>query len=332
MVDITTIVNITGFLLGFCLGLSLQKSDFCVVGAIVQIFNEKFNLLKIYFLALATSILIVQTFTIFSKIDFTETDFLLTATNWIVRLLGGAVFGIGAILAGGCPSRQIIFLTRGNFLGLFLVVVMGLVIFLRDNFLFINKFTFSAYNLSTANFILLLANLFSTSQTFIKFWIILVSIAVLFFFIKSLRTLWIALVIGVLVALSWLISKTGNLYNPVIEEQGFSFTFPFSWLFEGNFSSFSKIDFRVICLLGFIVGSFFYSWKYKTFKAYLENKPLVILKKISGAVLMGLGIGCTIGQGLAGISLLSLSALISFSASCVTIFVFAYFSRKVKKI
>jgi uncharacterized protein len=76
------------------------------------------------------------------------------------------------------------------------------------------------------------------------------------------------------------------------------------------------VTFGVACVFGVVMGSFVYSIFNHTFRWEYFNSPQDMLRHIVGAVLMGFGgvtaIGCTIGQGVTGVSTLAVGSFIVF--------------------
>ena len=318
MNSIFIIVNTIAIILGFCLGMIFQKLNLCLVGAIKKSLEGTFNQISIYLTAVASSIIIVQLSILLFNLNFTETLFLTSQLNWKYNLLGGAIFGVGAVLAGGCPSRQLIFLSRGQIISLFVLLIMGF-------FTYLSALNISLENGYQQNLTSVLANTFFIKQPAIQIFISLSLVTLLFLLRKKINLFWLGVIIGLIVASGWITTKIGAFLNPIINEQSFSFTSPFGNLVKFFINpDFEFIDFSFICASGYFLGCLFFVWKNKIFSYFLETNFITLIKKFSGAVLMGSGIGCTIGQGISGISLLSLSALISFFASCFSIFFIFY--------
>ena len=78
------------------------------------------------------------------------------------------------------------------------------------------------------------------------------------------------------------------------------------------------VTFGIASVLGVMAGSLIYSLAHKTFRWESFNSPQDMLRHIIGATLMGFGgvtaMGCTIGQGVTGVSTLSVSSFIVLAA------------------
>jgi uncharacterized membrane protein YedE/YeeE len=78
------------------------------------------------------------------------------------------------------------------------------------------------------------------------------------------------------------------------------------------------VTFGVASVFGVIVGSFVYGVTHRTFRWESFNSPQDMFRHIIGAILMGFGgvtaLGCTIGQGITGISTLAVSSFVVLAA------------------
>jgi uncharacterized membrane protein YedE/YeeE len=101
--------------------------------------------------------------------------------------------------------------------------------------------------------------------------------------------------------------------------ESFSFIAPAAYTLEllMLWSDRSKIvTFGIAGVLGMIAGSFAYAMASKTFRIESFRETGDLVNHIVGAILMGFGgvaaLGCTIGQGLTGVSTLALGSIITF--------------------
>ena len=76
------------------------------------------------------------------------------------------------------------------------------------------------------------------------------------------------------------------------------------------------VTFGVASVFGVVIGSFIYSVFNRSFRWEYFNTPQDMFRHIVGAILMGFGgiaaMGCTIGQGVTGVSTLAASSFIAF--------------------
>ena len=103
-----------------------------------------------------------------------------------------------------------------------------------------------------------------------------------------------------------------------LQAQSFTFISPIGQMFGYVGSSFSSafLTFGVVSVLGVILGSFLWTLISRSFRVEWFNSFKDFYMHMIGAVLMGfggvLGLGCTIGQGITGVSTLALGSFLVF--------------------
>jgi len=103
-----------------------------------------------------------------------------------------------------------------------------------------------------------------------------------------------------------------------LQAQSFTFISPIGQMFGYIGSSFSSafMTFGVVSVLGVIFGSFLWSLVTRSFRIEWFNSFKDFYMHMIGAVLMGfggvLGLGCTVGQGISGVSTLALGSFLVF--------------------
>ena len=97
---------------GVLVGVIAQRTRLCMVGGIRDIFLFKdFTLICGFLAIIALSLvgnLVMRTF----HLGFTGQP--IAHTEWLWNFLGMAAVGLGSILLGGCPMRQLILTGEGN--------------------------------------------------------------------------------------------------------------------------------------------------------------------------------------------------------------------------
>ena len=105
-----------------------------------------------------------------------------------------------------------------------------------------------------------------------------------------------------------------------LSPQSFTFINPMGQMWGYTASGFNKglLTFGVMALLGVIAGSFLWSLLSRSFRIEWFASFKDFVTHVIGAVLMGFGgvlaLGCTIGQGITGVSTLALGSFIAFFA------------------
>jgi len=322
-----TLVNIYAIIIGMVYGIIAQKKQFCFSGAIKDyiLFKSTKRASSIIF---AMIIAIVSTYIVSTiyNIDLTNTYYHKQDINYFGIILGGALFGIGIMIADGCSSRHLIKFSQGDKYSLISLIFIGIFAYLSTKgFLytyvqeFINNQTLVYYSSFISNITL---NIYVTVG--------LLAIILLIFTkkLKRILTLIDGLIVGLLVSLSWYITGVVGVFSEkVINLSAITFVYPSSQTLEyiisfGN----TTLSFPICIIIGVVIGSFImsrFNKKYSLKCATTSNKRK-IKNSIIGGSLMGLGgifsLGCTVGQGLSGFSTLALASLLAI----MSIFIFAY--------
>src|SRR5262249_8104699 len=63
-------------------------------------------------------------------VELARSMYLAPALNWLGHIAGGLLLGIGMVLAGGCPSRNLARAGGGDLRALMTLIVLGLVAFM----------------------------------------------------------------------------------------------------------------------------------------------------------------------------------------------------------
>ena len=136
-------------------------------------------------------------------------------------------------------------------------------------------------------------------------------------FRASGRDIFAGLVIGSLIPIAWYVTgvigiddfeptplASFTFVNPVGESLQYLMTF-----------SGATINFGIAVVGGVIIGSFIAASSSREFQVESFNNTEDMLRHILGAVMMGIGgvvaLGCTVGQGISGMSTLALGSLIT---------------------
>jgi len=103
-----------------------------------------------------------------------------------------------------------------------------------------------------------------------------------------------------------------------LQSQSFTFISPIGQMFGYFGSSFSSafLTFGVVSVFGVITGSFIWTMVTRSFRVEWFNSFKDFYMHMIGGVLMGFGgvlaLGCTVGQGITGVSTLALGSFIAF--------------------
>ena len=121
----TTVLWLT-FALSFALGWSVQRSHFCTMGALSDwLFMRDGTRLRQWALALAVGILGFALMSQQKWVLASQTIYAAPRFPWLSFLVGGLSFGVGMVLASGCPTKNLTRLGGGSLKALVVLVVMA---------------------------------------------------------------------------------------------------------------------------------------------------------------------------------------------------------------
>ncbi len=106
---------LAGLLIGFAFGFFAQRSRFCLRSAVIE-FARKLTggKLTVWLFAFATAVLATQGLTLAGWFDASDARQIAARGSLSGAAIGGALFGVGMILARGCSSRLLVLAAQGN--------------------------------------------------------------------------------------------------------------------------------------------------------------------------------------------------------------------------
>jgi uncharacterized membrane protein YedE/YeeE len=261
---------------------------------------------------------------------------------WLSALLGGAMFGFGMVLASGCGSKTLVRIGAGNLKSLVVFVVMGLAAFATmrgiTGVLRVNTVDTVFVELNSSQdlpSLLSAATGWSLSVTALGLGLLMGGACLAWAWARpggrSGNTLLAGLGTGaVILGVWWVSGRLGFVAeHPQTLEPSFlatnsqrmeslSFVAPYAYTLDWliYFSDASKaLTLGIVASVGVIVGSAAYALATRSFRweGFRDAEDTAL--HLIGAVLMGVGgitaLGCTIGQGLSGVSTLSLGSFLA---------------------
>jgi len=334
--EVGTVVAIAGFVLGGVFGATAQRTNFCTMGAISDVvFMGNWNRMRAWMLAIAVAMLVSQAMHAFEVVDLTESIYLTANLGWAGAIIGGLMFGFGMTMGGGCGNKTLVRLGAGNLKSLVVAIVLGIFAYmtLRGLIGMARVEMEAATNLDLSeNFGSqgipdLLAGLTGASADMLR-WVVTILLGggLLAFCFKdadfraSKRDMAAGLIIGLLVPAAWY--ATGVIGYDDFEPTALgSFTFVNptgeSIMYLMTFSG-ASINFGIAAVGGVIAGAFAMSGATKTFRVESFTDAKDMIRHLVGAALMGTGgilaLGCTVGQGITGMSTLALGSAIALAS------------------
>lgn len=116
-----------GLALGLAFGALVQARHFCIMGAIADlVLFASARRLRVWLLAIATALAGTQLAAATGHVALSESGYLASTLAFGPALLGGVMFGFGMVLTGGCASRSLVRAAAGSLKALVVLLVMGL--------------------------------------------------------------------------------------------------------------------------------------------------------------------------------------------------------------
>lgn len=327
------------FAISLLFGAVAQRSNYCTMGAISDIANfGDWTRARMALCSVGVAILGVAWLKASGTVDMTKSFYVAPKLIWLSHIVGGLLFGFGMTLASGCGSKTLIRVGTGSLRALVTLLVMGLFAWftLRGILAVFRVATFDAVSttLATPQDIPSVLGLAGTAATVVAVLIGAALVAFAFAGREFRRDHWNwvgGLVVGAVVVAGWYASgRVGFIAeHPESLEaawvstnsgrpESLTFTAPPAYLLEllAFWSDKSKfVTFGIASILGVIAGACGMALATRTFRwegfAGVED----LSNHLVGAALMGFGgvlaLGCTVGQGLTGMSTLALGSLIT---------------------
>jgi len=291
--------------------------------------------LRAWALAIATALLGTQLLQWSEVVDLSLSMYLPPRLNWAGHVAGGLIFGFGMVFAGGCASRNIVRAGSGDVRSLLVLMVVGTFAYMaiggvlgplraaleRATSIPLSTPTQSLGDVTAAQIGVPsgIGNLIAASA------VVLILLAFCFAsadFRASRRHVWSGIGIGLSVAGGWLL--TGLAFDEMADwpRPPVSLTYvrpigdAMEWL--ERFTAIPLPGFGVATVLGALLGAFVTAATTGRFRITGFADSDDTLRHLMGAALMGVGgvmaLGCTIGQGISGISTLAAGSFVTLLA------------------
>ncbi len=116
-----------GFALGLFTGALLQRTRYCFMGAVSDwtVFGS-LRRLRVWAMAAGLAVLGVRASATLAGLPLAESSYLRDGIFWLGALGGGLLFGIGMVLAGGCASRCLVRAGEGSVRALLAVLMLAI--------------------------------------------------------------------------------------------------------------------------------------------------------------------------------------------------------------
>ena len=346
---LTTQVLWVAFFLSVLFGVIAQRTNFCTMGAITDIVNiGDWTRMRMWGMSIGVAMIGFYGMTFAGLIDPAKTLYASSRFIWLSATVGGLLFGFGMVLGSGCGSKTLVRIGGGNLKSVVVFVVMGVAAFatLKGITAILKVATIDRVAIefsSNATLPNWLSNAMGISPAVAGFTLsMLFGLALLVWALAGrdfvrFDNLLAGLGIGtVIVAMWWVSGYLGYVaeHPDTLHEaflatnsgraEALSFVAPFAYTLDWLmfFSDNSKLlTISIVSVFGVVVGSAAYSLLTRSFRWEGFRDAEDTAKHLIGAVLMGVGgvcaMGCTVGQGLSGITTLSATSIVAVAAIIV---------------
>lgn len=326
--DSVHIAVFSGLIIGLIYGSVGLLSDFCMMSGLRGWWAEgDGRLIRTYALAMGIAIAASQLLAARGLVDLNKSIYLQPSFSAPVMFFGGLLFGYGMVLSNGCGARALVLLGRGNLRSFVVVIVLGifaemalkgLIAPVRIAAVQLTQLTVKASSLpavlSSAGMSASLSRGLAAS---------LIAAALIIFalahapFRRSPGQVVAGMMVGLLIAAGWY--ATGALgaddFNPV-PVASLTFIAPIADSLQYvMLSTGSTLSFGIATIGGVLAGSLATALATGRFRLEGYRSPQHMLRSAGGAALMGIGgvmaLGCSVGQGLTGLSTLALASFIA---------------------
>jgi uncharacterized membrane protein YedE/YeeE len=343
---LATLVLWAAFGLSALFGAIAQRTHFCTMGAVSDIVNMgDWTRMRMWVMAMGVAIVGFNLMVAAGWLDAGKSIYGGPKFVWLSALSGGALFGFGMVLASGCGSKTLVRIGGGNLKSLVVFVVLGVSAFATL------KGVTAVARVATVDSVAVtfgtgqdLPSLLAASTGIAKATLaaalgVAIGGALIVWALaraegRSGDSVLAGLGVGAIIAGVWYVSgRLGYVTeDPNTLQEAFvatnsgrmeslSFVAPVAYTLDWLmfFSDKAKLlTIGIVSVAGVVVGSAAYALLTKSFRWEGFRDAGDTANHLVGAVLMGVGgvtaLGCTIGQGLSGMSTLSLTSFVAVAA------------------
>jgi hypothetical protein len=330
-----------GLVIGFVFGWVVNRTNFCTMGSISDLmtFGDS-RRFRAWVLAAVVALVGAQALQAAGITSVRGSFYAVPTLNWLGNLAGGAMFGFGMVLAGGCASRNVARVGGGDLRALVTLMVIGVFAYMTIGGLLgplrsvlerataIDLTGMSAsFQTQTVGTLIAPIGRWDAGTLDLAAAAAIAAAGLAYClsgaaFRASRVHIWSGLLIGLCVVAGWALSGLAfdELAREPVAPQSLSYVRPtgdtMEWL--QRFTAVPVPGFGVTSLLGALAGAFAAARLAGRFSLTTFADVADTLRNLAGAALMGVGgvmaSGCTIGQALTGVSTLAVGSFLTFAA------------------
>ncbi|MBT5265294.1 MAG: YeeE/YedE family protein [Rhodospirillaceae bacterium] len=318
-----------GFAGGAVLGATARWVGFCTFGAIEDALVIRDNRrLRAWLLAVAVAILALQLARHFGVTRIEETLYLGAQFGWLGAISGGIAFGFGMAMVGTCSYGTLVRAAGGDLRAAINALVMGLVAYMTARGLtglfrvsVIEPTNIDLTTIGGQGLAHVAASVFSIALPDAWLFVSVFAVGGLTFwcfrnpeFRREHKLIFAGLTVGLVIAFGFI--STALFGNDPFDPQrvvSFSFALPPGEAIVYLLTlSGAEPNFGIGAVFGTVAGAFVVAARKKQLRLEAFDDAREMRRHLAGATLMGFGgvlaLGCTVGQGMSAMAVLSLSA------------------------
>jgi len=325
-----------GLLIGFVFGYIVYRTNFCTMGAISDILTfGDYRRFRSWLMAGAVSILGVGILEALGVVNVAGSIYLTPNFGWLANIVGGLMFGFGMVFAGGCISKNLVRAGGGDMRSVVVLILTGIFGFMTIGGL-LGPLRVSVFGPATLDLTGLGLETQGVDELLSQasglgagaantITLLLIAGGILFYCLKDagFRTSPIHLIagfgIGLMVVAGWLLTGLAqdDFADVPVLLTSLTYVRPTGDTLDYlmRFTALGPPGFGVVTLAGAVLGGFAGALSRGRFAltTFADKKDSV--RNMFGAAFMGVGgvlaLGCTVGQGLTGISTLAVGSFIT---------------------
>lgn len=346
-VDPAILVPAGGLLIGAAFGAVAARTNFCTMGAVSDIVNMgHWGRMRMWLLAVAVAVAGTAALQWTGLAEVADSLYRRPAIAWLSLLAGGTLFGVGMSLAGGCANKNLVRAGGGSVRSLVVLTFVAIASYMtlkglfgqwRARWLDPLRIDLGARGWADQGLDTALARATGIDPKAALLGVAAaIALALAAFVFKDRRfrangvQVGSAIVLGLLVVAGWYVTgRLGFGENPDTLENMFfatntrtleslSFVAPLAYALELMMlwtDASLRLTFGIASVLGVAAGSLAYALAAGQFRWEGFASVADLRSQLAGAVLMGFGgvtaLGCTIGQGLSGLSTLAIGSFVA---------------------
>lgn len=339
------------FALSVALGALAARTGFCTMGAVSDWINiGDLGRMRSWMLAIAVALAGVAAMESAGVVDLNATfpPYRTPQFAWLRHLLGGLMFGVGMTLASGCGNKTLVRIGGGNLKSLFVLAVAAVTAYrmiytdsYQALFGWTQSFTVAldAHGIPSQSIGALAAAVSGGDAATLNAglsWALAGALAIWAFasadFRRNRDQLLGGIGFGLAVLAGWWLTagpraaawkewaEFADVVPSRVEAQSYTFVSPMAdglrWLMDP--ANGALLNFGTMALAGVTFGAFIYALLARRFRIEWFRSKADLVRHAFGAVLMSCGgvlaSGCSVGQGITGLSTLALGALLTLLA------------------